>query len=141
MRYSGMIRRLERDIERAKESDMAKTHQPELGEIMTHPKADGLNALKRGEINALTYDVMDELLGKFITGIHWPGEIIMATIDHLAQRGMLVPDGWVAVPREPTIEMTNKVVKYFTLSSKNLAVDCYKAMIAAAPKGNNNDKL
>ena len=108
---------------------MAKTHQPELGEIMTHPQADGLDALKRGEINALMYDVMDELLGKFITGIHWPGEIIMATIDHLAQRGMLVPDGWVAVPRE----LLEQCIDPFQVPQA--LTDVYdRAMLAAAPK-------
>jgi len=57
-----------------------------------------------------------------------------ACIDHLAAQGRIVPDGWVAVPKEPTTEMTNKVVRFFTCNSKNLATDAYKAMLAAAPK-------
>ena len=105
---------------------------------MTHPDLDKLEA-------AINSCENERQLAGLLSTINFQDKHPEYAMDvlhlikaHLsAQAG--VPDGWQLVPKEPTIEMTNKVVKYFTLSSKNLAVDCYKAMIAAAPYLNTND--
>lgn len=55
--------------------------------------------------------------------------------DTLTQALAIAKGDVVVVPKEPTIKMTNKVTKYFTCNSKNLAIDCYKAMINAAQEG------
>lgn len=44
-----------------------------------------------------------------------------------------VPAGYVLVPIEPTQDMINKMVGRVILQSKNLVIDGYKAMLAAAP--------
>lgn len=107
---------------------------------MTHPKADGPDALKR--------EVFEEMTG-FAYGPDFLGpkqREFSEIIDHLAQRGMIVPDGWVAVPREPTEEMKDAAWKEShphvhvdnensqRVGVKNEHAREFKAMIAAAPK-------
>lgn len=51
-----------------------------------------------------------------------------AALDALAAAGRIVPDGWVAVPREPTSEMLEAGWRWVsTLGS-------YRAMLSAAPR-------
>lgn len=67
-------------------------------------------------------------------------DIIICILDILDQRGMLVPEGWVAVPLEPTslmkIDGQQKINQIFN-TAKHLmreAGEIYHAMLAAAPK-------
>lgn len=62
-------------------------------------------------------------------------------IDHLAQRGLIVPDGWVAVPREPSVDMVDTAVNHALAIKlggsetwRTYMTSVYKAMLAAAPK-------
>lgn len=61
-------------------------------------------------------------------------------IDYLAEHGMIVPDGWVAVPMEPTslmkIEGQQKINQIFNTAKHlmNEAGEIYSAMLASAPK-------
>lgn len=58
-------------------------------------------------------------------------------IDRLHAQGRIVPDGYVAVPLEPTEEMRHIGCMAFIKSttSGHGMLDAYKTMIAAAQKG------
>lgn len=64
---------------------------------------------------------------------------MLNTIDYLHSRGYLggVPDGYVCVPKDPTEHMKNcgwAAFQTFTRTGR-AEYEIYKAMIAAAPKG------
>lgn len=102
---------------------------------MTHPKTDGLDALKISTTHfAKREDAKaQQRIEDYDNG--WND-----CINSLAQRGMILQEGWVAVPREPTtvmkingqqkINQTLNTAKYLM----NEAGEIYKAMLAAAPK-------
>ena len=100
------------------------------------PKADGLDTLKREEMFHQFMDVLDE------TNIPNLYAVMAASTlaDRLAQRGMLLPDGWVAVPREPNVDMVDAAVNHALAIKlggsetwRTYMTSLYKAMIAAAP--------
>ena len=70
----------------------------------------------------------------------YPEHPISRVIDHLHSRGYLggVPGGYVLVPKEPTLTML-QAGQFAWFDIKKDALDrfpeTYKAMIAAAPKG------
>lgn len=67
---------------------------------MTHPKPDGLDALKREAVSAFRNEKWRHVSYS---------DLITATIDHLAQRGML-NCGWMDIesaPRDELILITN----------------------------------
>lgn len=93
---------------------------------MTHPKADGLDALKREVSKSL------EL---------YHGDVARV-IAHLAQRGMILQEGWVAVPREPTDAMCRAMRNEYvnmTFFAGNVWPPVFRAMLAAAPKMEGNE--
>lgn len=76
--------------------------------------------------------VDDEKSGMFPT-VDW-------VMNYLIAQGRIVPDGYAAVPLEPTVEMGNIGACHITRTDHTndryySAKAVYKAMIAAAPKG------
>ena len=60
----------------------------------------------------------------------------LSIAEWIEAEGIAPPDGWVLVPSEPTAEMV-LATNGLTYRSYDDAVEFYKAMLAAAPKGVN----
>ena len=93
---------------------------------MTHPKADGLDALKREAVQWYKerFDRSD------IIGMPSDREVLFDFIDHLAQRGMIVMD-------KPKHSCPNAGRACFcdgTCRGEKSSGELYRAMLAAATK-------
>lgn len=98
------------------------------------PKADGLDALKH-----TTTGMQPACSRSKAWREGWND-----CIDHLAQRGMILQEGWVAVPIEPTRDMVtaafeaqDHVASAISRASNGFSsgvISAYSAMLAAAPK-------
>lgn len=93
----------------------------------------------RGELDALKREAVEWYKNRFDRSdiIEMPSdrEVLFDFIDHLAQRGLIVKEGWVAVPREPTEEMCRAAIDRPGCPGDAFMYEgIYRAMIAAAPE-------
>jgi len=108
---------------------------------MTMPKFEPVAwryELKAGEYTFAEKRYFDEAYVQRVIALHTAEQLAEAYKAYEAGKRDATPEGWVLVPKEPTKEMREAgfdAVNWGDIRSPVQLNEAYKAMLAAAPKG------
>lgn len=128
-------------------AQLAEANHPETGDWLYDDPIELVKAIRKGPDMPPVQPVADsEPVAWLLSGGGTKGVVcfdrVNAYIDPLrevtplyrhAQQALVVPDGYVMVPKEPTSEMVKKMRYHVGSYDRNIK-DGYKAMLAAAPQ-------